>query len=98
MTHDVTLSTGSVVDISGSTPYFTVSTTKDRTTDVDVTLQKEGVLTDATNGECTFTLTPSETAISSGVYYFDIEIHFSTTDVRTSMDGTFSIINDVTKT
>ena len=98
ITHDVTFATGSVVDISGSTTYFTVSTTKDRTTDTNVALQKTGSLTDPVNGECTFSLTPSDSDLSEGVYYFDIQISFSASDVRTSMDGTFTIIEDVTKT
>ena len=98
ITHTVKDCNGEIVSIEGSIPYFTVSTTKDRTSDENVEIQKEGIITDATGGKCTFTLLPIDTDLPSGTYYFDIEIKFSTTDVRTSMDGTFTIINDVTKT
>ena len=98
LTHTVKDTNGSAVDITGSTPYFTVKT--DNTLpDSGSTIQKIGALTDAAGGECTFTLIPTDTAITVDIeYYYDIEIYFSSTDVRTSESGTFKVIQDVTKT
>jgi len=96
LTHTIKDSNGSAVDISSTTPYFTVKT-NDTYPDGSAIIQKTGDLTDPTNGECTFILDPTDTAIAIDSYYFDIQITFSGSDIRTSESGTFQVLQDVTK-
>lgn len=97
LTHTVKDINGSYVDLAGSTPYFTVKSDQTKP-DTSAVIQKVGALTNAGSGECTFTLYPQDTAIDIASYYYDIEIKFTGSDVRTSESGVFVVIQDVTKT
>ena len=96
LTHVVTYANGSYVDLTDSTPYFTVKT--DMTLpDGSAIIQKTADLTDPVNGECVFVILPEDTAIDIDSYFYDIQVTFSGSDVRTSESGTFQVLQDVTK-
>lgn len=88
-------STGAVVDITGDTIYFTVKTSE---TDTDAAaLIRKNVTshTDPTNGETEIALSNTDTAITAGEYYFDIQ-RKHTTKITTLVKGTFKVIQDIT--
>jgi len=87
---------GTPIDIAGST---TTMTFKQRETDEDPgVIQKQGVITDAPNGEGTITLTSTDTDVEARKYWFDIQFVDSSGNVSTLLKGEVNIIQDITQT
>jgi len=90
--------TGTPIDITGSTLYFTV---KKRKTDEDIDALIQKIVTvhdDPTAGITSFEVAPADTlSIELGDYYFDIQLVLNGT-VSTILVGEFELLYDITKT
>jgi len=98
---------GDPIDISTSAVYFTVKTTK---TDLDAAALigpiKNGpspnargtAHSDPTNGETTFNVTHTETDITAGTYYYDVQLVTAGSIVTTLIVDEFEIVEEVTDT
>ena len=79
-------SDGIAVDISSSQVRFTVKSTEWDTDadDSDALITKAGTITDGPNGEYLISLTPSDTQVDAGKYYYDIKIDVAgdATDIK----------------
>jgi hypothetical protein len=92
-----TTDTGMRKDITGWTVYFTV---KHRTSDSDddALLTKDVSSHDKpTEGETSFVLSSTETAVEPGVYVYDMQVKRDTNTVTTFMKGTIEFTEEVTQ-
>ena len=64
------------VDLTGATVYFTVKTeADDNPTDTTAIIKKDVTThTDAINGQTNIALTPSDTDVAPGDYFYDIKL------------------------
>lgn len=89
-------SSGSAIDLTGSTIFFTVK--KNRSDSDTNALIKKDVTShlDAVNGKSRISLTNSDTAIDVGTYFFDIQLVDNASNVTTVVAGTFVVTQDIT--
>lgn len=91
---------GAPVDITGATVYFTVRT-ESTIWDADDTtaiIQKDVTLhSDAINWKTTIPLTSTDTDQTPWDYLWEIQIKFSSGDIRTTNTDTIRIVQDLTK-
>lgn len=90
------------VPLTGGTVYFTVNTSSDPSNDTSAAIQRTA--TDATPftlpllGKHTFNLTPANTNITPGTYWYDAEFVDSSGNKLSSYRGKFIVQSDVTRT
>ena len=89
--------TGAAYDLTGYTIAFTVKESKD-TADGSANISKAGVITDATGGVFTVSLTNTETDLTPGNYFYDFQIDNGSSSVKTVEQGLFIVTQDVTDT
>ncbi len=90
-------SAGAVVDITGFTFTLTVDARKNPD---DVTTQQfslAGTITDGPNGAVSFTPTTTNTNITPGTYYYDIQQTDLSAAIKTLIKGRALIEQDLTK-
>ena len=87
--------TGTAIDITGDTIFFTVKINKTDSDD-DALIKKDITThTDPTEGESQISLSTTDTTIAAGEYYFDIKrLHGS--NINTIVNGVFRAYQDVT--
>ena len=86
---------GAREDITGWTVFFTVKT---KSSDVDASAIISKTVTthtDATNGETQISLTSTDLA-TVGRYIYDVQVKTDTGDIKTVVEGNFTITQDVT--
>lgn len=84
------------VDITGFTFFFTAKKNADDV-DADAVITKDvDSHIDATNGQTKITLSTSDTDIDVGDYYYDIEMKDGGGLITTFLDGTLTIMQDIT--
>lgn len=89
--------TGSVIDISSNTIYFTVKTVKDTTTtDSTSIISKTQYITSGTSGQVSIALSSDDTDITPRQYVFDFWREQPSGDTRQLVEGTFVIEQPVT--
>lgn len=87
------------VNLTGGTAYFTVNSSSDPSDDTGAVIQKTATsFTDATNGEHTFTLTHSDTNITPGTYWYDLQFVDTLGNYLSAYRGKFIVQSDVTRT
>jgi len=90
-------SNGVAVDIAGWTFTMTIDPSDAPGDATDNVLQLAGVLTDAPNGEVTFTMTAGEADITPASYNYDIQGVDGASVIRTFGVAKFIITQDITK-
>ncbi len=90
-------SDGSAYDLTGYTITFTVKASKD-TVDGSADISASGVITSATGGTFTVSLTKDNTNITPGNYFYDFQIDNGSSIVKTIEQGLFIVTQDVTDT
>lgn len=93
-------STGTVIDITGYTVFFTVKNTVDldRINDDCALIQKTVTShPDPTNGETTISLTKTDTDLAEGTYSYDLQVKNIAGSISTVVPGDFIVITDVTR-
>lgn len=88
-------SSGTAVDITGDTIFFTVKVNK---TDPDLSALISKTITSHTNptgGISTITLSSTDTAITAAEYYFDIKRKHGT-NIKTIENGIFKVNQEIT--
>lgn len=92
-------SDGDALNLAGGTVYFTVNEDEDPASDASAVIQKTATsFTSASTGRHTFTLTHSDTNITPGTYWYDVEFVDSTGGYLSSYRGKFIVQSDVTRT
>ena len=89
-------STGTAIDITGYTFFFTV---KADNTDADVSALisvTQTSLTDPTNGTTTISLSSTDTDIAIGLHFYDIQMKDGSGNITTLVSGIFEIKQDTT--
>lgn len=87
------------INLAGGTVYFTVNTSNDPSDDTSAAIQKSATsFTSASTGQHTFTLTPTDTTITPGTYWYDAEFVDSTGKKTSSFRGKFIVQSDITRT
>lgn len=91
---------GVAVDITSADIFFTVKPTKydDDADDSDATILKDATITDGPNGEYKITLTPTDTYVDPGNYYYSIKIDVNGDDgdVKLLASGKVKIVPNTT--
>ena len=90
---------GDPVDITGDTIYFTIKTSIDDVVDDSTALVKKDITThsDPTNGVSVIQLSPTDTNIKPGNYFFDIQIKRVSGQVITLINDKIRVLGDVTR-
>lgn len=89
------------IPLGGGTVYFTVNSNSDPASDTTAVIQKIVVdpnFTNPTNGKTTITLTPTDTTIDAGSYWYDAEFVDSSGNKTSSYRGKFIVQSDITRT
>lgn len=90
------------IPLTGGTVYFTVNTSSDPADDTGAAIQRTA--TDATPftapllGLHTFTLTPTNTSIDAGTYWYDSEFVDGVGAKLSAYRGKFLVTSDITRT
>jgi hypothetical protein len=85
-----------VIDLTGSTVFFTVKR-KIEDTDDDAVIKKEvSVFAAPTTGVAIITLTDDDTNLTSGVYYYDVQLVDQAGLVSSIRQDKFKVHKDVT--
>lgn len=86
---------GSAVDITGATIRFTVKTSEwdDSTDDSTASITASGSIVSAADGTYSIALTPTDTEIDAGKYFYDIKIDMDSdgTDIKRLAKGKLTI-------
>ncbi len=90
-------SNGVAIDITGFSFQMTVNTEKDPTDQVNEQFTIVGVIGVATDGTVSFAPTVTDTDITPGIYFYDIEQTDAASRIKTVIKGKVSIIQDITK-
>lgn len=91
-------STGTPVDLTGGTVWFTVNTSNSPSTDSGAVIQKStSSFTDPTSGVVTFTLSSTDTDITPGTYYYDTQFVAADDSVTSTKRDKFIVISDITR-
>lgn len=88
--------TSAAVDLTGKTFELTVNSEQAPTTNANQKFQVAGVIVTAADGTLTFTPSSSDTDLTPGRYYFDIQMTEGTT-VKTIHLSSFTIKQDINK-
>jgi C4-dicarboxylate transporter len=90
---------GSVVNLTGTTIFFTVKPKgNSKSDDTDAVISKTiTVHTDPTAGKSMLVLASSDTAIPNGEYAFDFQLKTLGGDIHSTAKGAFIVQNDITK-
>ena len=90
------------LNLTGGTVYFTVNSSSDPSDDLSTAFQKTATdatpFTAPTTGQHTFTLTPIDTNIDAGSYWYDAEFISSDGSKTSSFRGKFVVQSDITRT
>lgn len=90
-------STGAAVDLTGASAKLTIHALEEPDAEPE-TLQLAGVIqSPATDGLVHFTPTAQEADITPGVYFYDVEITFADSSIKTVGKASFTVRQDVTK-
>lgn len=87
---------GVIIDLTNSTVFFTV---KRKVSDTDANALISKTITSfaaPTTGVCTVSLTDTDTNLSSGVYYYDVQLVDATGLVSSIEKDKFVVIKDIT--
>lgn len=90
-------SDGAAIDITGFSFKLTVNSEKDPTNTVNQQFTIVGVLTDALNGKVAFSPTITDTDITPGTFFYDIEQTDSGGGISTVIKAKCLIVQDITK-
>ena len=88
------------LDITGWTVYFTVKPSKTSTDEDDssaIITKDITVHGDPTNGVTTITLSPSDTCVNPGKYYYDITVKKTDGTIKLIKEGFFTFNASCTK-
>ena len=91
-------STGTAINITGYTIWLTIKpvfNTSD-TSPVPTIQKKATAFTDPTNGTHLYTLTNTDTSISTGAYVYDIQVKDVSGTITTPIVGDFEVLPEVT--
>jgi len=87
---------GNAINLTDGTVFFTVKK-KPTDTDEEAIIKKDiTAFDDPTSGVCLLNLTPEDTNISPGVYWFDIQFKDATDGITSSSAGKFLVRQDIT--
>jgi len=89
-------SSGSAVDITGWTIFFTAKTNKTDTDDNAIIKKEVSTHTNPTQGISSLTLTNSDTNVTAKTYWYDIQAVDGSNNVHTFGVGQFEVKQDVT--
>ena len=91
---------GDAIDISSSEIFFTVKASKYDTSSDDSTalISKSGVITSGPDGTYTITLTPTDTLVTPGKYYYSIKIDVDGDDANVKLlaSGKVKVVGNTT--
>ena len=88
---------GDVVDLTGYTAKLTVKSS-DSDTDANAVIGPiTATISAPTTGVAVFSLSATNTAVTAGKYAYDVQINDGTTDVKTVIKSSFTVVQDVTK-
>lgn len=90
-------SDGVAIDITGFSFKLTVNSDRDPPDQVDEQFTIVGVIGSPTAGTVSFAPTVSNTDITPGIYYYDIEQTDTGSRIKTIIKGRCKIIQDITK-
>jgi hypothetical protein len=90
-------SNGVAVDITGFSFKMTVNSERDPTDQVNEQFTIVGVIGVATDGTVSFAPTTTDTNITPGIYFYDIEQTDVSSRIKTIIKGRVKIIQDITK-
>jgi hypothetical protein len=101
-THTINLTfseSGTAVDITGYTVFFTVNASNSPTTDSAAVIEKSVTSHIApTLGQTRITLDASDTdAITPGTYYYDIQLKDGSSNITSLPKDKFIIVSDITR-
>lgn len=88
---------GVAIDITGFSFKLTVSSDRDPTDQVNEQFTIVGVIGVAADGTVSFAPTITDTDITPGVYFYDIEQTDVSSRIKTVIKGRVKIIQDITK-
>jgi len=90
-------SKGVAIDITGFSFKLTVSSDRDPTDQVNEQFTITGIITLATAGTVSFAPTTTDTDITPGIFFYDIEQTDVASRIKTVIKGRVQIIQDITK-
>ena len=90
-------SNGVAIDITGFSFKLTVNSERDPTDQVNEQFTITGVIGVAANGTVSFAPTVTDTDITPGTYFYDIEQTDVSSRIKTIIKGRAKIIQDITK-
>lgn len=92
-------SSGTALDLTGATVFFTVNATDSPTDDTAAVISKTITsISNPTLGIATISLTNADTQnITPGEYYYDVQVKDAAGNVTSSKRDKFIIISDVTR-
>jgi len=91
-----TNSNGTAYDLTDCTVFMTVKRSQEDSDDEAVISKTVTSHTDPTSGITTIALTPTDTDIEEGRYYFDIQLKTSAGEIKTVTKGLFKVTQDIT--
>lgn len=87
------------INLAGGTVYFTVNSSEDPADDSAAVIQKTATsFTSPSTGNHIFTLTHSDTNITPGTYWYDVQFVDTTGNYLSSYRGKFIVQSDTTRT
>ncbi len=87
---------GTAVDITGATLYFTAKTNNDDADGSAVIQSSNSTLSDPSNGIGEAVLSNSDTDVTPGKYFYDIQIITAGGEITTAMIGKVTVKQDIT--
>lgn len=93
----LTDSSGTAVDITGYSFTMVADPASDPTDSSDNVLSLTGTLSDPTNGVFLFSPTTEEMNITPGTYFYEVQMIDASANVRTIVEGQFTIEQDIVK-
>lgn len=89
-------SSGTAINITGYTVFFTVKKNKSDVEDDALITKDITSHSDAGNGQTTLSITNTESAIAVGEYWYDIQTKDGSGNINTVVVGNFNVLQDVT--
>ncbi len=91
-------SNGDDLPLSDGTVFFTVNAAENPSDDTDAVISKNVTdHTDAAGGVSTISLSASDTNITPGDYYYDVQFKDSSGSVTSSAAGELTVVADITR-
>lgn len=87
---------GVVVDLTGYSAKFSLSTTKDPDADATPVYTLDASIPTPTDGKLYFQPSPTQAAQAPGSYFYDVELTFPTGDKVTIAKGSYKFKADIT--